>query len=444
MDSEWSPLSYSEMPGHAMPDHTMNGRRYRVLAIAAHPVQYMAPIFRRLAAHPALDLHVAYCTLRGAEAVHDPEFGARIQWDIPLLDGYSWSQVPNRGSGGESFFGLRNPGLWKVIRSGNYDAVLCFTGYLNATFWIAYFAARQSWSAFLFGTDTITLVSRDGRVWKSMLKRIMWPWLFRLADQVIVPSSGARELMLSLGLPGDRVTLTPYSVDNDWWIQKSAEIDRASVRTGWGASSADMVILFCAKLQPWKRPLDLLRAFAKAKLSGALLVFAGEGPLRSQLESEATALGVASRVRFLGFVNQTQLPAVYTSSDLMVLPSEYEPFAVVVNESMCCGCPVVATDHVGAAGDLVAPVCPELIYPCGDIDALAAILERAHANRTWLSGLGCAARARMETWGPVQNIAATVEAIARGVARIDRPLSYTAIRTGVEPAPLETGRKPSE
>ena len=135
----------------------MPERRYRVLAVAAHPVQYMAPIFRRMAKHPALDLHVAYCSLRGAEAGHDPEFGASIKWDVPLLDGYSWSEIPNRGSGGESFFGLRNPGLCKLIRSGNYDAVLCFTGYRNATFWIAYFAARQSGSAFLFGADTTTL-----------------------------------------------------------------------------------------------------------------------------------------------------------------------------------------------------------------------------------------------------------------------------------------------
>ncbi len=427
-----------------MPDHTMNDRRYRVLAIAAHPVQYMAPIFRRMAAHPALDLHVAYCSLRGAEAGHDPEFGVSIQWDIPLLDGYSWSQVPNRGSGEESFFGLFNLGIWRLIRGGNFDAILCFTGYRCATFWIARAAASLSRTAFLFGTDATTLASRDGRVWKSRLKRILWPWLFRLADQVIVPSSRARELMLSLGLPGDRVTLTPYSVDNDWWIQKSAEVDRSSVRAGWGASSADAVILFCAKLQPWKRPIDLLRAFAKAKLSNGLLVFAGEGPLLSQLESEAATLGVAARVRFLGFVNQTQLPAVYTSADLMVLPSEYEPFAVVVNESMCCGCAVVASDRVGAARDLVAPVCPELIYPCGDTNALAAILQRAHASRTWLADLGRAARARMETWGPPENIAATVEAIARGVARTDRPEGYTAIGAGVEHAPLETRRKPLE
>src|SRR5215472_222115 len=136
--------------------------RYNVLAIATHPVQYMAPIFRRMANHPAFDLHVLYCTLRGAEPVYDPEFGASIQWDIPLLDGYSWSYVPNRGSGAESFFGLFNPGIWNLIRDGNFDAVLCFTGYLRTSFWIALLATKFSKTAFLFGTDANTLEPRDG------------------------------------------------------------------------------------------------------------------------------------------------------------------------------------------------------------------------------------------------------------------------------------------
>src|SRR5882672_4627096 len=422
----------------------MPDRRYRVLAVATHPVQYMTPIFRRMAKHPLLDFQVAYCTLRGAEAGHDPEFGASIQWDVPLLDGYSWTHVPNRGSGTESFFGLFNPRMWKLIRSGKFDAVLCFIGYVRATFWMALLAAKLSKSAFLFGTDTTTLAPRDGRAWKTAFKKILWPRLFRLADQVLVPSSGSRDVMLSLGIPGDRITLTPYSVDNDWWMQQASQVHRSAVRGAWGAGPDTSVVLFCAKLQPWKRPADLLRAFAKANIPDALLLFAGEGPLRSQLESEAAALGVASRVRFLGFVNQTQLPAIYTSADLLVLPSVYDAFGVVVNEAMLCGCPVVVSDRVGAGRDLVAPVCPELIYPCGDTHALAAILQRAYASRTWLSGLGYAARARMETWGPPENIAGTVEAIARGVARIDRPEGYTAIRTGVEHAPLETRRKPSE
>jgi glycosyltransferase involved in cell wall biosynthesis len=398
----------------------MPDRRYRVLLVASHPVQYMAPLLRRMAAHPALDLHVVYCTMRGAEAGHDPEFGASVQWDVPLLDGYTWSQPRNRGSGSESFFGLFNPGIWRQIRRGNFDAVLDFTGYLRATFWITLLAAKFSKTALLFGSDTTTLAPRDGRPWKTASKKILWPPLFRLADQVIVPSSGSRDVMLSLGIPGERITLTPYSVDNDWWFQQSAQVDRAATRAAWGASPTDPVILFCAKLQPWKRPVDLLRAFAKADLSNAILVFAGEGPLRSQLESEASALSVSSRVRFLGFVNQSQLPAVYTSADVMVLPSEYEPFGVVVNEAMCCGCPVLASDRVGAARDLIAPVAPQFVFSCGDTDALAAVLKGALNVPDQLQSVARAAREHIRTWSPEANIAAQIEAIRTAVTRVGR------------------------
>ena len=407
----------------------MADRRYRVLAVAAHPVQYMAPIFRRMAAHPGFDLHVAYCSLRGAEAGHDPEFGATVRWDVPLLEGYSWSHVPNRGTGEESFFGLRNPELAKLIREGKYDAVLCFVGYVRATFWIALRAAKSSKTAFLFGTDTNTLAPRDGRKWKSVVKKILWPRLFRLADQVIVPSSGARDLMLALSLPAEQVTLTPYSVDNNWWMQQSAAVDRDSVRAGWGTSASDAVILFCAKLQPWKRPGDLLWAFAKANLSNAQLVFAGEGPLRAELERQAAELGVAARVRFLGFVNQSQLPAVYTAADLMVLPSEYEPFAVVVNEAMCCGCPVAASDRVGAARDLVAPVRKGFVFPCGNKIGLAKLLCDTIANPGLLASLRPLAVAHMRTWSPERNIAATLEAIEIAVTRKGRWRSETHLES---------------
>ena len=394
----------------------MRERRYRILAIASHPVQYMSPIFRRLAARREIDLHVAYCSLRGAEPALDPEFETIVRWDVPLLDGYPWKQLTNYGIDGLLFLGLCNPGLWKVIRTGKFDAILCFTGYRCATFWIARLAASCPRTAFLFGTDSTTLASRDGLSWRATLKKFFWPHLFRLADQVIVPSSGSLDLMLSLGLPASRVTVTPYSVDNDWWIERAARVDRSTTRSAWGASQSDIVILFCAKLQPWKRPLDLLRAFAKASLANAILIYAGEGPLRSKLESEALLLGIAARVRFLGFVNQSQLPTVYSSVDLMVLPSEYDAFGVVVNEAMCCGCPVIASDHVGAARDLIAPVCAEFIYPCGNIDALASIFKAI--DRTRLEALACACRLHMRSWSPEQNISATIEAIRLAESRV--------------------------
>jgi glycosyltransferase involved in cell wall biosynthesis len=403
-------------------------RRYRVLAIASHPVQYASPLFRLMAQHPQLDFHVAYCSLRGAEAGHDPEFGRSVKWDIPLLDGYAWTHVPNRGSGSESFTGLYNPGLWKLIREGHFDAVLCYTGYLRATFWISCLAAKSARTPFLFGTDATTLASREGREWKRLAKRVAWPPLFRLADQVIVPSSGTRNLILSLGIPHDRVTLTPYVVDNDWWTAQSATVDREAVRASWGARPGDTVLLFCAKLQPWKRPSDLLRAVAKANLPNAFMIFGGEGPLRPQLESEAAALGINSRVRFLGFVNQSQLPAVYTSADVMVLPSEYEPFAVVVNEAMCCGCPAITSDRVGAARDLIAPVCPEFIFPCGDTDALAALIVKIAADRARLQRIRQLGLAHLQTWTPQRNVAATVDAIELAVLRIHAQEPTTGLR----------------
>lgn len=384
---------------------------HRVLAVCSHPVQYMSPILRRMAQHPQLDLHVAYCSLRGARPVHDPEFNTTVQWDVPLLDGYSWEEIPNRGSGAESFLGQWNPGLSKLIRGGLFDAVLCYVSYLRASFWISYFACRASRTAILFGTDASSIVPRSGPGWKLHLKKAFWPLLFSLADQVIVPSSATRDLIRSLGIPADRITLTPYAVDNDWWTSQSHQVDRVAVRTAWGASPKTAVVLFCAKLQPWKRPLDLLRAFAQACISDSILVYAGEGLQRAELESEAATLGVAQQVRFLGFVNQSQLPAVYTASDVMILPSEYEPFAVVVNEASCCGTPVVASDRVGAARDLIAPVDSGLIYPCGNVPALAQLLSRLLGDRERLRTLGNAARRRMGTWSPERNIEATVDAV---------------------------------
>lgn len=401
----------------------MSNRRLRVLAIASHPVQYSSPLFRLLAQHPQLDFQVAYCSLRGAEAGHDPEFGRSVKWDIPLLDGYAWTQVANRGSGSESFFGLNNPGLWQWIRRGHFDAVLCFLSYLRATFWISCLAAKSAGSAFLFGTDATTLVSRGSRKWKQLVKGLVWPPLFRLADQVIVPSTGTRNLILSLGISSERVTLAPYVVDNDWWTTQSANVNREAVRASWGAGAANTAVLFCAKLQPWKRPADLLRAFAKANLSNAHLLFAGDGPLRQQLEAEAVALGIRSRVRFLGFVNQSQLPPLYTSADIMVLPSEYEPFGVVVNEAMLCGCPVVASDRVGAAADLVSPVAPEFVFPCGDTDALAGLIMKVASDRRMLEETRQRGLAQMRVWSPNRNIQATIEAIKRGIAHVGKSVA---------------------
>lgn len=370
-----------------------------------------------MAAHPQIDLQVAYCSLRGAHSGYDPEFATAIQWDVPLLDGYNWVEIPNIGTDTESFLGLCNPGLWRMIRRNNFDAVFCHTGYLKASFWIAFLAARLSGSVFLFGTDANSLAPRDSQSWKVAVKKVLWPRLFSIADQIIVPSSRTRDLMRSLGFAEDQITLTPYCVDNDWWAAQSAHVNREAIRDAWRVEPDSPVVLFCAKLQPWKRPDDLLEAFVAAGIPGAVLVFAGDGPLRQTLYQRALDLRIADHIRFLGFVNQSALPAVYTAADLMVLPSEYEPFGVVVNEASCCGCPVAASDRVGAAADLIAPVNPDFIFPCGDVPALTRLLQRALSDRTELARRGRDSRRRMQSWSDRENISGALEAVERALTR---------------------------
>ena len=395
----------------------MRNARYRVLLVGSHPVQYAAPVFRQMAGHPQLDLLVAYCSLHNAEKGIDPDFGVEVAWDIPLLEGYPWVLVPNRARkpGIGRFFGLFNTGLWTMVRKGGYDAVVVYPGYAYASSWIVFAAAKITGVPLIFATDANSYQSQCPRWWKPWVKRLMLPRLFGLADVVISPSEASSQFFYSMGIPAERVAFTPFVVDNDWWNQHAARVDREAARRHWKIPDAKTVFLFCAKLQPWKRPLDALRAFAKLEDRDSCLIFAGDGSLRPTLESEARALGVSGRLRFLGFVNQSQLPALYCAADLLVLTSEYDPCPVVVCEAMLCGCPVILSDSIRGRLDLVKHGLTGFVFPCGDVDGLAQVMREAASSPSRVRELAEAARRRMETWSPREYIQAIVQAIASAV-----------------------------
>lgn len=387
--------------------------KYRVLFIASHPVQYQSPIFRLMAQHPRLDMEVAYCSLQGAEAGHDPGFGIEVKWDVPLLEGYPWTEVPNKSLAPrlERFWGLVNPGLWRLVCEGGFDAVVAYTGYAYASFWILAGSAKLHGVPLLFGTDATSLEPRDGKRWKKWVKKLVLPGIFRLASIVTVPSSAGRRFIGSLGIPDSRIHVTPFTADNEWWLRQAALVDRAAVRRRWKIPEEASVALFCAKLQAWKRPQDVLRAFAKADAADSYLVFAGEGPLSAELKAEANSLGIGERTLFLGFVNQSELPSVYRAADLFVISSQYDPCPIVVCEAMVCGCPVILSDEIRGRFDLVENGKTGFIFPCGDVEALARLLRETLPAKERLREMGQAARQRMETWSPRENIEGQLAAI---------------------------------
>jgi glycosyltransferase involved in cell wall biosynthesis len=387
--------------------------RRRLLIVASHVVQYSSPVFRALAQDPRMELMVSYCSMQGAETGLDPGFGIKVSWDTPLLDGYPWISVRNHAlrPGLGNFFGLINPGLWKLIRDGHFDAVLV-SGYFYASAWISIAAAKWYGVPLLFITDSHSLHSWASQSkWKLRIKKVLVTKIFSLGNALLALSSGGVEHLKRLGFSSNRIVLAPYVVDNAWWSEEAARVDRNAVRSSWRISANGTVVLFCAKLQRWKAPMDVLRAFAMANIPNAYLVFAGEGPERSNLEDEVTELGLGDRVRFLGFLNQSQLPSTYCAADLLVLPSLYEPFGLVVNEAMLCGLPVVVSDHVGARFDLVHPNESGYIFPVGDVKALAGILKQVLPDVAKRARMGSAARQQMREWSPKEFVESIVHIV---------------------------------
>ncbi len=394
-------------------------RVHRLLILSSHPVPYATPLYPLMTRQAELEIQVAYCSVG---PVWDSEFRRTLAWDVPLLDGYHWVRMRNWSlrPGLGRFFGLINPGIWKLISARKIDAV-AVPGYAYFSFWVAFLAAKISGVPVLLGTDATTLRHPSGGWWwKRWLKKPIVQFIYtRLADIILVPSTATRRFLNQMGIPDEKIVLTPYVVDNDYFARCTAAIDQRRVRQDMALPENSFVILYCGKLVPWKRPEDVLRALAILNHSQgdsqrpAYALLAGDGALRRRLEHLAQSLGIGNRVRFLGFVPQSNLPEVYAAANVLVLPSESEAWGVVVNEAMSCGLPAIVSDRVGARLDLVSPGLTGEVYPVGDVQALVSCLREPFLNPMRATLMGRAAREKMTTWSYRENLEGWIKALEK-------------------------------
>jgi glycosyltransferase involved in cell wall biosynthesis len=342
-----------------------------------------------------------------------------VKWDLPLLEGYVWTQVPNkaRNPGLGRFFGLWNPGLWKLIRTGSFDAVVLCTGYMLASHWIALLAAKSLGIPVIFSTDTSVIESRDRAGWKNWIKPKILGWAYRSADVLMTLSRAGREVAVRVGMPAERIASVRSVMDKTEWQARAAQFDRNLIRDEWNVAHEAPVAFYCAKLQVWKCPLDLVRAFARAAVPGAYLVLAGDGPQRGEVEAEIAKLGLNANVRMLGFVNASQLPGHYKAADILVLPSRYDPCPFVVPESMFSGTPVILSDAVVGRADLIDSGKSGFLYPCNDVEALAALLRHTLSNRALLSELRSGVESQMQSWTAQDYVDSFIDGIELAISR---------------------------
>lgn len=159
------------------------------------------------------------------------------------------------------------------------------------------------------------------------------------AERLLAVSESVKRAMVAAGLPAERITVHYPAVDPD--LFRPGDREAAKARLGMGGP----ILVAAGNLIPAKGHRHALDALAR--LPGATLIIAGDGPERSALLAQARQLGVAERLRLPGSVPQALLPAFFAAADVTLHPSLVEGFGHVRIESLACGVPIVTT----AAGD---------------------------------------------------------------------------------------------
>jgi glycosyltransferase involved in cell wall biosynthesis len=374
---------------------------FRIAYIATHPIQYQVPLLRYLSQSSFLG--VFFFSDLSLREHYDIGFNQTFNWDVPLAEGYSWTILPRMFRGSSA--SLRP--LWPVselrqrLREGQFDAVWVHGwGHVGLCQAVRE-AAALGLPVLLRGESTPNPQSQ--LTLRRRLRDAFCRRLFRQVAGFLCIGARNREFYRQFGAPEDILFSMPYAVDNGFFQARCAEArpQRESFRQSLGLRPGRPVILFAAKFTKVKAPEELLAAFTLLHRgwsgdAAPYLVFVGDGPLRSQLEEQARPLGDA--VRFPGFRNQSELPALYDLCDVFVLPSRFEPWGLVVNEVMNAGRPVIVSDRVGAAPDLVEDGANGFIYPSGDVAALASRLRQIVESPSLRAKMGERSLKRIASW----------------------------------------------
>ena len=367
----------------------------RLIYLVSHPIQYQAPLLRRIADEPGIELEVLFETLVTSGAYHDAGFGREVDWDVPLTKGYVHHHIA---------------GDDELPRHLNRADALWVHGWDSQLRRRALTMATELGLPTLMRGENTDIAMPDGDGLRSLAKGHYLKTIFKRCSGFLCIGTENRRYYSSRGVAEECLFSMPYAVDNASFAEAAAAAapGREHLRAELGLAPQRPVVMFAGKLLARKHPLTLLRAWQELPAEvQPYLLYVGDGEERPALEA---AIGNDQGVRFLGFRNQTELPALYDLADIFVLASEREPWGLAINEAMACGTAVVVSDQCGCAVDLVGPESGRVV-PAGDVGALSLVLNDMLSTPEKLTAMGEAAQTRISCWDFEADVAGLREAL---------------------------------
>jgi glycosyltransferase involved in cell wall biosynthesis len=376
----------------------------RVAAVFPEPTPYRAPLLDRIAALPEIELTAIYA----AETVADRTWRVRPDHRAVFLRGML---VPGARQVLHHEYPL-TPGVVRALGKTRPEVVV-------VSGWSTFAAqAAITWCRLRHVPYVLVVESHDEGPragWRRRVKGAVVPPLVRGASGALVTGTLARRSMVARGAAPERIRLFANTIDVEEFGRRADRLAerRPELREQLGAGPDDVVVLSVARLQPEKGLDVLVRAVAEAGDARLLLVVVGGGPEREPLGELATDLGV--RLLLVGDWDWERIIEVYAAADVFALLSEREPWAVVVNEAAACGLPLVLSDRVGAAHDLLRDGLNGTLVPAGDVGAAARALRDLAADADLRVAQGARSRELVQQWGYGPSVEAFLAAVRDAV-----------------------------
>ncbi len=374
--------------------------RFRGAFVTSHPIQYQVPVFRELAKSTSVDLTVAFAMLPDA-VTQGAGFAQGFSWDIPLLDGYKYHVLKNKSPNPSvtQFRGCDTPDIGKWLKANQFDAVIV-NGWVVKTCLQALAAAKRLRIPCLVRGEANHLRPRPW--WKKYLQR----QLVRRFDAFLPIGKANRAFYQAYGVRAEQLFDAPYCIDNERFgaTAELHRVDRPALRKRWGIPQAATCLLYCGKFEAKKHPMELLIALRQAieQLPDKHLIFllmVGDGALREACQQYVQMHELP--VSFVGFLNQSEIPAAYVAADCLVLPSDFgETWGLVVNESFACGTPAIVSSLVGCREDLIKEGETGWSFPFGDWQALSERIRSLALDPSQLPRMSMLCKTRIAAYSP--------------------------------------------
>lgn len=237
----------------------------------------------------------------------------------------------------------------------------------------------------------------------NSVRRSLFARTLSAADRVVVVNEETKDIY-SAFVPEDRIEVVPLGVDLDFFTYSDDREPKKIVAVGYLTERKGFDVL-----------LDAMSEVLAEDPESELHIL-GDGPLREELKSQAVMLGIDDAVTFHGRVSQPTVREYFQTARVFVHPSRSESFSPVRLEAMAAGCPIVATDIVGA-GEMIRDGTDGFVVPAEEADSLGEAILRVLRDDRLAEQMGENARRRTEDKYDWRDIGSAYLEIYRSLAK---------------------------